>query len=48
MYGIGVYFAILQAMKAFRPDLQMPFSAPLTPEKVLLSLYDNQGQIYFG
>nr|VFK16420.1 MAG: xanthine dehydrogenase, molybdenum binding subunit apoprotein [Candidatus Kentron sp. LPFa]VFK31451.1 MAG: xanthine dehydrogenase, molybdenum binding subunit apoprotein [Candidatus Kentron sp. LPFa] len=42
MYGIGVYFAILQAMKSFRSGLQMPFSAPLTPEKVLLSLYDEQ------
>jgi xanthine dehydrogenase large subunit len=41
MYGIGVYFAILQAMKAFRPDLPVRFSAPITPEKVLLSLYEN-------
>ena len=40
VYGIGVYFAILQAMKAFRPDVHTTFSAPMTPEKVLLSLYD--------
>jgi xanthine dehydrogenase large subunit len=40
LYGIGAYFAILQAMKAFRPDLQINFSSPfLTPEKVLLALY---------
>ncbi|MEN8214812.1 MAG: molybdopterin cofactor-binding domain-containing protein [Pseudomonadota bacterium] len=45
IYGIGVYFAIWQAMKAFRPDLQMRFSAPMTPEKVLLSLYDNHIQL---
>ncbi len=40
-YGIGAYFAILQAMKAFRPTLTEQFSAPLTSEKVLLSLYGN-------
>jgi len=39
LYGIGAYFAILQAMKAFRSDLQIKIFAPLTPEKVLLSLY---------
>ncbi|RKZ81316.1 MAG: xanthine dehydrogenase [Candidatus Parabeggiatoa sp. nov. 1] len=41
LYGIGAYFAILQAMKAFRPTLAGQFSAPLTSEKVLLSLYEN-------
>ncbi len=41
MYGIGVYFAILNAMKIFRPHKNFNFSAPLTPEKVLLSLYSN-------
>ncbi len=40
MYGIGAYFAILNAMKAFRPEKQFKISAPITPEKVLLSLYD--------
>ncbi len=39
MYGIGAYFALLNAMKAFRPELKIKFSSPLTPEKVLLSLY---------
>ena len=41
IYGISAYFAIWQAMKAFRPDLQFTCSAPLTPEKVLLALYSN-------
>jgi xanthine dehydrogenase large subunit len=39
MYGIGAYFAIKDAMKAFCPNLDIKFSAPLTPEKVLLALY---------
>lgn len=39
MYGIGVYFAIQNAIKAFRPDARMAFDAPYTPEKVLMSLY---------
>jgi len=41
MYGIGVFFALLNAMKAFRPEKHFNFSAPLTPEKILLSLYSN-------
>lgn len=39
MYGIGAYFALLNAMRAFKPNLKIKFSAPLTPEKVLMSLY---------
>jgi xanthine dehydrogenase large subunit len=39
MYGIGAYFAIRNAMRAFRPDLMVPFSAPLTSEKILTALY---------
>jgi xanthine dehydrogenase large subunit len=39
MYGIGVYFAIQNAIKAFRPDARMVFDAPYTPEKVLMSFY---------
>ena len=39
MYGIGVYFAIQNAVKAFRPDARMVFDAPYTPEKVLMGLY---------
>ena len=40
MYGIGAYFAILNAMKAFKPEKEFEINAPITPEKVLLSLYD--------
>lgn len=39
MYGIGAYFAILNAVKAFRPGAEFEFSAPFTPEKVLMNLY---------
>ncbi|HSI90971.1 MAG TPA: molybdopterin cofactor-binding domain-containing protein, partial [Adhaeribacter sp.] len=39
MYGIGAYFALRNAIKAFRPDADITFSAPMTPEKVLLNLY---------
>ncbi len=39
MYGIGVFFAIRDAMHAFRPDIALPFDAPLTPENVLMALH---------
>ena len=39
MYGIGAYFAISSAVRAFNPDARLPFDAPFTPEKVLLSLH---------
>lgn len=39
MYGIGAYFALRAAVRAFRPEGVLPFSAPMTPEKVLLGLY---------
>ena len=39
MYGIGAYFAIQNAIKAFNPDYKLKFHAPMTPEKVLMSLY---------
>ncbi len=39
MYGIGTYFALLDAMRAFRPDLPAFFQAPMTPERVLMALY---------
>jgi xanthine dehydrogenase large subunit len=38
MYGIGAYFAILDALRAFRPDLPPVFNAPMTAEKTLLTL----------
>jgi xanthine dehydrogenase large subunit len=39
MYGIGAYFAIQNAIKAFNPKYDLKFHAPLTPEKALMSLY---------
>lgn len=41
MYGIGAFFALTNAMKAFNPSIEVNYSAPLTPEKVLLTLYKN-------
>jgi xanthine dehydrogenase large subunit len=38
MYGIGAYFAIRNAIKAFGNIAEIPFSSPLTHEKVLLAL----------
>ncbi|MCP5107895.1 MAG: molybdopterin-dependent oxidoreductase, partial [bacterium] len=32
MYGIGAYFAILEAMKAFRPGKEKFYNSPITPE----------------
>ncbi len=40
MYGIGTYFALRNAIKAFNPTNEIPFSAPMTPEKVLMGLYN--------
>ena len=40
MYGIGTYFAIQNAIRAFNPQSTMQFSAPFTPEKVLMALYE--------
>ena len=48
MYGIGVFFALRYAMRAFRPCQEFPFTSPLTPERVLLQLhsaYLNTGRI---
>jgi xanthine dehydrogenase large subunit len=39
MYGIGVYFAIRNAVKAFNSENLPAFDAPFTPEKVLMNLY---------
>ncbi len=40
MYGIGAYFALQNAIKAFNPEYVPDFDAPLTPEKVLMRLYN--------
>ena len=39
MYGIGAYFAIRNAVKAFNPNAELAVNAPYTPEKVLMDLY---------
>jgi len=44
MYGIGAYFAILDAIKAFRPDRKTFFHAPMTPERVLMFLHGDRQQ----
>lgn len=44
MYGIGAYFALRNAIKAFNPAAVIPFDAPMTPEKVLMALYHRSGE----
>ncbi len=44
MYGIGTYFALRNAIKAFNPNSDIGYAAPMTPEKVLLGLYNNTGK----
>ncbi|HRR09765.1 MAG TPA: molybdopterin-dependent oxidoreductase [Rhodothermales bacterium] len=41
MYGIGAYFAITNAITAFNPTTHLTYTAPMTPEKVLLALYSS-------
>ena len=40
MYGLGTFFALRNAVKAFNPNSKVGFSAPMTPEKVLMGLYN--------
>jgi xanthine dehydrogenase large subunit len=40
MYGLGTYFALRNAIKAYNPGSRIGFSAPMTPEKVLMGLYN--------
>ena len=44
MYGIGAFFALQDAIRDFNPNYKMEFSTPLTPEKVLLGLYQPKGK----
>ena len=39
MYGIGAYFALAKAIREFNSNYKIDFDAPLTPEKVLMRLY---------
>ncbi|AWV88040.1 xanthine dehydrogenase molybdopterin binding subunit [Bradymonas sediminis] len=38
MYGIGAYFALRDAMRAYA-ERDFPYDAPMTPERVLMSLH---------
>lgn len=40
MYGIAAYFAIQNAIKSFNPNHKPDFDLPMTPEKVLIRLYE--------
>ncbi len=42
IYGIGAYFALHNAIRSFNPAWKPDFDAPLTPEKVLMRLYDKK------
>ena len=42
MYGIGAYFAIADAIRAYNPKTNFNYVAPMTPERVLMALYQNQ------
>ncbi len=46
MYGIGAYFALHNAIKAFNPAAEIAFDAPMTPEKVLMNLHQHTQDIY--
>ncbi len=45
MYGMGAYFAIENAVKAFNPNYKSTFDTPFTHEKVLMALYSNETRI---
>jgi xanthine dehydrogenase large subunit len=42
MYGIGAYFAIRNAVLTYNPQAIIPYTAPITPEKVLMALYSKK------
>lgn len=42
MYGLGIYFAIENAIQSFNPAVPCRMNAPYTPEKVLLALYGSK------
>ncbi len=43
MYGIGAYFAIRNAVLAFNPNAVVAYDSPITPERVLMGLYNPVG-----
>ena len=46
MYGIGAYFALRNAIKAFNPNGEITYDTPMTPEKVLMNLYAKKIYLY--
>jgi xanthine dehydrogenase large subunit len=45
IYGIGSYFAILKAVRAFNPEQKLELWAPMTHQKCLMALYDHYGDL---
>ncbi|MGK2862923.1 MAG: molybdopterin cofactor-binding domain-containing protein, partial [Chitinophagaceae bacterium] len=45
MYGIGAWFALRNAIKAFNHLSDIPYDAPMTPEKVLMNLYPQKSTL---
>jgi xanthine dehydrogenase large subunit len=43
MYGVGAYFALLNALRAARPDLEHAYLAPLTSERIFTALHGMDG-----
>lgn len=43
LYGIGAFFALQEAMRAYRPDLPPVFVAPLTNERIFMTLWGGDG-----
>ena len=39
MYGIGAYFALRNAIRAFNPTAEISYAAPMTAERTLMGLY---------
>lgn len=42
MYGIGTYFAVLDAVSSFRPDMELQYTSPLTNERLLMLLEEGR------
>jgi len=39
LYGTGAFFSIADAVRVFNPKANLPYIAPMTPERVLMALY---------
>ena len=44
LYGIGAFFALQEAMRAYRPDLPPVFVAPLTSERIFMTLWGDDAR----